>query len=260
MKIGLGVILMLLLAAGSGARRERALMREVDAARRLVTRSHACADIEAQPLGADLDIGGFLKQTGSGDRFVQTLHRADQIGGPRWIDDQTCQVKLAIESERVRQALIKIAEESGRTSPLPPEAIEAKLRIWDGRMFTATGTSISAQRAEIIGPPNGPGPWRAVPVDARRQTIAAARNNAIDRVIESIGSVDVSDGKTVSQILADASLQNARRRLDARPSRSRGWNFEMTCRLRSASRRMAMTYTKHSATSPGRAARCRRIR
>ncbi len=176
------------------------------------------ADIEVQRLSPDLSIADFLKQTGSGDRFDQTLHKADQIGGPRWIDNETCQVKLAIGSDRVRQTLIDIAQESGRTSPLPPDAMAAKLRIWDNRTFTAMGTSISAKRAELIRPAAFAAPWRQVPDDVRRQTICAARDNAVDRVLDSIGSVDVSEGKTVSTILSDKSLQSVMREwLSARP-------------------------------------------
>lgn len=176
------------------------------------------ADIESQPLGQDLSVADFLKQTGSCDDLVQALRRADQIGGPRWIDDQTCQVKLAISSDRVRQALVKIAADNGRRSPLPPDAIQAKLRVWDDRTFTATGTSISASRAQMIRPIDAIGAWRRIPDDARKQTIAAARENAVDRILESVGAIELSDGKTVSAVLSDNAIRDPlRAALLARP-------------------------------------------
>src|SRR5439155_13874823 len=156
-------------------------------------------------------IHDFLRRTSASDPFLQALRRADQIGGPRWIDNETCQVKLAIGSEEVRKTLVKIAEDSGRTSPLPPDALAAKLQIWDNRTFTATGASISAARAQQIRPADLPGPWRTVPDDARKQTIAAARDDAGDRVLESIGSIEIADAKNVSQMLADKDVRDAMR-------------------------------------------------
>src|SRR3954463_4038674 len=64
------------------------------------------ADIGAQRLSSELTVADFLDRTRSCDQLLQTLHRADQIGGPRWIDNETCQVKLAIGSDRVRQTLV----------------------------------------------------------------------------------------------------------------------------------------------------------
>jgi hypothetical protein len=165
-------------------------------------------DIETQPLSQDLTVADFLHQTGGRDELVQALHKADQIGGPRWIDGDTCQVKLTIDSQRVRDALVKIADESGRRSPLPPDALAAKLQVWNDRTFTATGTSISAQRAQILRPLDPHGPWSTVTDASRRKAIAEARDNAADRELESVGSVQISDGKTVDQVLADKNLRD----------------------------------------------------
>src|SRR3989442_6012718 len=109
---------------------------------------------------------------------MQTIHHAEQIGGRRWMDNETCQVKLAIGSDRVRQTLLKIAEASGRQSPLPPDALEAKLRVWDDRTFTATGASISAARAQQLRPANLSAGWVEISEKARKQAIFAARDDA----------------------------------------------------------------------------------
>ena len=191
------------------------------------------ADIEIQRDNSDLTIGDFLQRTSGWDPFLQALHRADQIGGPRWIDNETCQVKLAIGSAQVRQTLVKIAQDSGRASPLPPDALAAKLQVWDDRTFTATGTSISAARAQQVHPTDLAGPWRTVPEDARKQTIAAARDDASDRVLESIGSIDIADGKTVSQALADKDLRDAMRQwLAARPVTRLEFRSDLSVELR----------------------------
>jgi hypothetical protein len=169
------------------------------------------ADIESQPLGPALSVGDFLRQTQSTDELTQALRHADQIGGPRWIDDQTCQVKLSIGSRQVRDALVKIADESGKRSPLPSEAIAAKLAVWDDRTFNATGTSISSTRAQILHPIDLLGAWHQVSDDARKQAIAAARDDAVDRIMKSIEPIELSEGKTVSQALEEGALHEALR-------------------------------------------------
>src|SRR5438477_12535353 len=73
-------------------------------------------DIEYQLLSPGLTVGDFLARTDGWDRLANVLHQADQIGGPRWIDTETCQVKLAIGSDRVRDALVEIATTTGRRS------------------------------------------------------------------------------------------------------------------------------------------------
>ncbi len=166
------------------------------------------ADIEIEPISPGLSVADFVHRIGTDEELDQTLRRADQIGGPRWIDDDTCQVKMTIGSDRLRPALVKMAEENPHESPLPPDALQAKLRIWDDRSFTATGTSISASRAEQLRPADLPGPWRAISDDARKQAILAARDNAIDHFFDSIGSVEVAPGTVVSQIINDAHVRD----------------------------------------------------
>jgi hypothetical protein len=166
------------------------------------------ADIEIEPISPDLSVADFVHRIGTDDELEQTLRRADQIGGPRWIDDETCQVKMTIGSDRLRPMLVKMAEDNPHVSPLPPDALRAKLRVWDDRTFTATGTSISASRAEQLRPADFPGPWRGISDDARKQAIVAARDNVIDRLFDSIGAVEITPGSLVSQMLGDKHVRD----------------------------------------------------
>src|SRR5678810_191648 len=50
------------------------------------------ADIAQERLTPQLSVGQFLDLKSGRDRLVQSLRRADQIGGPRWLDQQTCQI------------------------------------------------------------------------------------------------------------------------------------------------------------------------
>jgi hypothetical protein len=176
------------------------------------------ADIETTSLSPDLNVGEFLKRTNTCDQFTDMLRHADQIGGPRWMDNETCQVKLAVSADRVRETLAKFADDNSRTSPLPADAIVAKLHVWGDQTFTATGASISAQRAEKLRPPDASGAWRQVSDESRRATIQAARRNAVDRVIDSIKTINISSGRTANDLLADQQIGDAFRAwLAARP-------------------------------------------
>src|SRR4051812_2390365 len=41
------------------------------------------------PSASGLTIGEFLNRTDGRERFTKSLRRAEQIGGPRWVNDQT---------------------------------------------------------------------------------------------------------------------------------------------------------------------------
>src|SRR5689334_13538909 len=78
------------------------------------------------PGSSDLTIGEFLNRTDGRERFAKTLRRAEQIGGPRWVDDQTCQVTLEIEGARVVQTLSEIAASAGDRTPMPADVLDKK--------------------------------------------------------------------------------------------------------------------------------------
>lgn len=172
------------------------------------------ADIVAQRLSPDLTIAEFLQHTGGENDLLDTLRHADQVGGARWLDSQTCQVKLTISADRVRQSLTKIAADNPQTSPLPPEAISAKLKIWDDRTFTATGSSVSPARAILLKPLDPSGPWSAVSDAQRQQAILHARAEAVRHVIDSVKPISISPAgvsppKTVADLLADQTIAGA---------------------------------------------------
>jgi hypothetical protein len=153
-------------------------------------------DIEQRRIDAqsDLTVRDFLDRTSSEDQFVKTLRRAEQIGGPRWIDDQTCQVKLEIGGDRVAAALVEIANADPQRSPMSPEALDQRLSDWKRRSFVATGSSIRADRAQFVRPSSGSAEgWRLVDDAARATAVAAARDNAAQRVLDSIKPIRIGD-------------------------------------------------------------------
>jgi hypothetical protein len=163
------------------------------------------ADNAQECLTPQLTVGQFVDATNGRDRLMQTLRRADQIGGPRWLDQQTCQIKLAIPGQQIATTLIGIAKDAGAKSPLPAEALAAKLKDWRTRTFIETG--IAAARVERLRPSELPGSWRSVDQEERRRAVAAAKENAVHRVLDNLRGIEVAPGPTVADALSNKDFQ-----------------------------------------------------
>src|SRR5438046_8752958 len=62
------------------------------------------AQVSAEPIGPGLTVQDLLDKTHGTKKLMQTLRRAQQIGGPRWLDAQTWQVRLEIGGPSVAKA------------------------------------------------------------------------------------------------------------------------------------------------------------
>jgi len=99
------------------------------------------ADVQRQPITNNIAVRDFVSRTQSEDALMATLREADQIGGPRWIDESTCQIRLEIGGQKVANTLEKISDGAGDKSPVKPAALKRALNTWDRRSFSAVGTS-----------------------------------------------------------------------------------------------------------------------
>lgn len=161
------------------------------------------SDICSARITPKLTVGQFLEMTRSTESLQEMLGRARQIGGPRWIDDQTCQVRLEISGSELADWLESIARERSGLSPLPAESLGRQVRDWKNRVFTATGTSVSADKVARIRPVDDGQVWIGVSDEARQKALAAARQDAAQRILDSIGGIELSPGVRVDAILSD---------------------------------------------------------
>jgi hypothetical protein len=155
---------------------------------------------------ANLTVGDFLDRTGSKDEFHNKVTlKAEQIGGPRFSDTQTCTILLELPGTRVAQALVDIAKAHPDRSPIKPEALGQCLTDWKTTRFSATGSSKPADRAEA--PPPGAltanSPWANVDDKTKRTAIDAAKKDAVRKVLESVSNIHVGD-RTAGDIIQDA--------------------------------------------------------
>lgn len=157
-------------------------------------------EVAHQPLTADLTVGKYLKQIEGEAEFTKALQRADQIGGPRWVNN-TCQVELEIPAIRVSYTLRQLATAHPRSSSLTPQQIERAIERWPQRAVGATGSSAVAGGLSEIRPRVGQR-WAGVSEEARKKALEAANQSAAKRAIESVSLVTLTDSKTIGDGLA----------------------------------------------------------
>jgi hypothetical protein len=162
--------------------------------------------IAAEPVGRGITVGDVLDATKSNDTFVKTLQRSQMIGGPRWLDDQTCQVRLEISGTRAANALVQIVAVNPKKSPIDAQLLQSRLKSWDTRTFCATSTSTGAT-IEQLRPVEDGAAWDHVSDAARQQALASAKKNAIGTVVLAMGPIPLADGKTVADAMTDARVR-----------------------------------------------------
>ncbi|HEY8748691.1 MAG TPA: hypothetical protein VIM11_12000 [Tepidisphaeraceae bacterium] len=156
-----------------------------------------------------LTVHDLIDQTGGDTELTVRLQTAQQIGGTRWLDDQTAQVRLVIEGQSVAQFLIQIVEKNPGKSSVPPEVIKAHLADWRNRTYAATGTSTGAADVTRLQPPPGNAAWSSVSAENRNRALAAARDNATTRLTDSIRPVEITTGQTIDSALAVPDVNSA---------------------------------------------------
>jgi hypothetical protein len=162
-------------------------------------------DVQIRP---DLTVADLVEKIGGEDELSTTLSKAQRIGGPRWLDDQTCQVRLEISGATVADALKQLVADNEKKSPISSEALAPRLKELTKKSFYTIGNS-TASKALGARPIREADGWAGVDDQARRQAVAAARRDAVARVIESVRSVPLTDHKTVGDAMNVKSVHDA---------------------------------------------------
>ena len=168
--------------------------------------SNLLEEVSRASLTRNLSVGEFLRRTNSTDELMKVLQRAQQVGGPRWVDDHTCQIELQISGPVVAGALNRIAAANPRQAPIAARELARVVKGWDERSFSATGAATSRLPAvhvrgnERIGLAREG--WREISQKAREQAVAAATLDAARRSMASIRPISLTPRSTVGDALA----------------------------------------------------------
>jgi hypothetical protein len=166
------------------------------------------ADIASARMTGQYTIGQFLDAIGAPEALDEMAADARQIGGPRWADDQTCQVKLEVPGSEVVYQLIALAGARISVTPIPAAVLEQELAAMKQRTFTATGTSVSPDKLSGIRPIQAGDRWNAVSETARTQAVDDARRDAVQHTLEGIRTILVGPDQTVGDLLARDEVRN----------------------------------------------------
>jgi hypothetical protein len=164
-------------------------------------------DVLSTSLTPEMTVEQFIQRTGSKDALDQALHRAEQIGGTRWLDDETCQVRLQLPGSEVADAIVKIADTKPRDLGIPAEVIRQRVDRLRERTFAATGMSTGA--IDRLRPRPDQVAWKGVPDAAVRSALHDARRNAAAQVLQNVEPVVMPSGKArLSSVLSDAKVRS----------------------------------------------------
>ncbi len=187
--------------AQEDVRRAQVIAAADDASRRLD------AEVMSTGVTSDLTVGQLAERTGSREALEQTLRTAEQVGGTRWIDDQTTQVRLELTGDAVARTLQTAADSHPHALPVSKDVLRSGLKTLKSRTFAATGSSTSAAASDRLRPDPSQSGWRGVSDADRRQAIVAARHNAASRMLDSVSAVEVVPDHPLSEALARPPVQ-----------------------------------------------------
>jgi hypothetical protein len=153
-------------------------------------------------LGHDITVQKFIDRTNGNDALTTALNNAQQIGGPRWVDDHTCQVRLEIRGSVLADLLIHQAQTNPDKTPLPQAALAERVKQWNAMTFFAIGSSANGEAIENARPHFDVGAWADVPAPARKKAVAAARHDAVQHVLDDIKPISLWGNVLVQDALA----------------------------------------------------------
>ena len=200
MRVGTCILLALFL--GSVARAQQiAQTVQVDAAR-----SDALEALRREILAAqilpDATVQTLVDRAGGEGVLSLVLTKAQQLGGPRWIDDQTCQVTLAISGDEVAKALEQLSDSKPKALSAPPQVVKERLKRWRRRTFEAVGTSIGWSAVDRLRPDPSQANWQMVSDEDRKKAIVAAKQSAVQAVLDSLKPLVLEGTHTVGEALS----------------------------------------------------------
>ena len=166
-------------------------------------------------------------------RFDELLSTARRVGGPRWLDQQTVQVRVELGGADIAAVLQKMAEQNTRVLPMRLHILRDWLRHDIARRtFSATGVATSSPAIDQLRPDPRQAAWRGVDDATRRAAVDAARQNAVNRIMDSLGAIDYDAGRHMADVLSKPAVSRAMTDwLVARPISSIEFGDDLQVRL-----------------------------
>ena len=139
-------------------------------------------------IGRGLRVRDLVERTHAEETLSRALSTAQPRGGPRWVDEQTCQVQLTVPGPAVADAVTAmVARYPGGHVPVRPAELTATVAKWRSSAFTATGSSVAGGNGVRMARPRQPGgPWAAVPEAVRERAVSAAQADVVRQILDQL--------------------------------------------------------------------------
>jgi hypothetical protein len=161
--------------------------------------------LRAQVLGTvisrNVTVGELLARVGGQVELDQALTKAQQIGGIRWLDDQTAQLRIGVEGSDVAHVVMAAVDRAPSKSPIPQKEVREALAHWPMRTFFGTGISTSSADLNRLSPPADDPAWATVGRDDCHKALSMARAAAVEHVIDSLRPIDLGPDRTLDLVL-----------------------------------------------------------
>lgn len=188
--------------------------------------------IIASHINSELTVADLVSKVGGDAELDRTLASAEQLGGPRWLGDQAVQVRLSIDGSRIAKLLVKLARSHPKQSPIGADALQSQLKWWSDRIFSTTGTSTGASDIARLRPPLADRAWWNVADADRRRALLAARDHAVDDVLQKLGEIQLAGGQKLAKALSEPQVvQPLRKWMGNQPVKDVAFNDDLTVKL-----------------------------
>jgi hypothetical protein len=190
------------------------------------------AQVTSAIITRNITVGELLDRVGGQAELDQALAKAQQIGGTRWLDDQTAQLRIGIDGSDVARVVVGAVDRAPAKSPLPPEGVRRALSRWPMRTFFGTGISTSSADLNRLSPPADDPAWAAVGRDDCHKALSMARAGAVQHVIDSLRPIDLGPDRTLDLALVLPEVnQPLSAWLEARPVRAVEFHADRSVRI-----------------------------
>jgi hypothetical protein len=152
-------------------------------------------------ISRNITVGELLNRVGGQADLEQALNKAQQIGGIRWLDDQTAQLRIGIEGSDIARMVVAAVDRAPAKSPLPSNVVRRSLARWPMRTFFGTGISTSSADLNRLSPPADDPAWAAVRHEDCHAALSMARAAAVQHVIDSLRPIDLGPDRTLDLAL-----------------------------------------------------------
>lgn len=163
----------------------------------------ARAELNRQILSTPLKPGltvATLQERLSGFSVEDVSENAQQIGPPRWVDQNLVQVRLQVPASEVLECITRLPTDQVRVYLGPSELTRLK-REWKTRTFQAIGQAIPASRLESLMTTIQTPDWWGIPPASRIEATQKARGAAVGTLVHLTGQIRIGPEQTVEQSL-----------------------------------------------------------